>query len=59
MFNHYMIKYWFLPGWKEILKEKDRERIFDSVEQKLNRTASEKGRLSLTVPYVTIDANKL
>jgi ubiquinone/menaquinone biosynthesis C-methylase UbiE len=29
MLNHYLIKYWFLPGWGEILKSEDQERIFD------------------------------
>ena len=29
MLNHYLIKYWFLPGWKDILIIEDQDRIFD------------------------------
>jgi len=58
MLNHYMIKYWFLPGWKHVLKEEDQERIFDLVEKKLNNVANKKGFISLTVPYVILDCYK-
>jgi arsenite methyltransferase len=58
MFNHYLIKYWFLPGWKQVVKEEDQERIFDQVEKKLNKIAGEQGCFSLTTPYVTIDSVK-
>ena len=55
MLNHYLIKYWFLPGWKDIVKEEDRIPVFEKVERKLNRYAESKGELSLSVPYITID----
>ena len=58
MFNHYLIKYWFLDGWKSILKPKDLENIFEQLEQKLNEIAKEKGEISLTIPYVTIDCRR-
>jgi hypothetical protein len=58
MFNHYLIKYWFLPGWQQVLKEEDQERIFDQVETRMNKMADEKGSFSLTIPYVTIDCYK-
>jgi hypothetical protein len=59
MFNHYLIKYWFLDGWKNILKDDDRERIFDPVEKKINGIAEQKGCFSLTIPYVTMVCYKL
>ena len=59
MLNHYLIKYWFLPGWKEILKIEDQERIFDKVEKKLNRLSDGKGCFTLTVPYVVMDCFKI
>ena len=58
MFNHYMIKYWFLPGWKHVLKEENQERIFDLVEKKLNKISAEKGYFTLTVPYVVMECVK-
>ena len=58
MFNHYLIKYWFLDGWKNILQPKHLENIFEQLEQKLNAIAKEKGEISLTIPYVTIDCRR-
>jgi len=58
MFNHYLIKYWFLDGWKSILNPKDLENIFEQLEQKLNEIAKDKGEISLTIPYVTIDCRR-
>jgi len=55
MFNHYLIKYWFLDGWKKVVKEVDLERVFDQVESELNHIARRTGHLCLTVPYVRID----
>ncbi len=58
MFNHYLIKYWFLDGWKNILQPKHLENIFEQLEQKLNEIAKDKGEIKLTIPYVTIDCRR-
>jgi ubiquinone/menaquinone biosynthesis C-methylase UbiE len=58
MFNHSLIKYWFLDGWKNILKPDDLRNIFEQLENKLNIAAKEKGEIILTVPFVTIDCRK-
>ena len=58
MFNHSLIKYWFLDGWKNILKPGDLQNIFEQVENKLNSVAKENGEVILTVPFVTIDCRK-
>ena len=58
MFNHYLIKYWFLDGWKNILQPKNLENIFEQLEQKLNEITKEKGEIKLTIPYVTIDCRR-
>ncbi len=58
MFNHYLISYWFLDGWKKVVPENDREKIFSRVEEKLNITAGEVGEIALSVPYVTIDCRR-
>ncbi|MDH3268988.1 MAG: class I SAM-dependent methyltransferase [Ignavibacteria bacterium] len=58
MFNHSLIKYWFLGGWKNILNDDDLEEVFDQIENKLNEKALEKGELQLTIPFVTVDSIK-
>jgi arsenite methyltransferase len=58
MFNYAMIKYWFLPSWKELVPTEQLERVFDMVEQKLNETAREKGELKLTIPYALFECEK-
>ena len=58
MFNHSLIKYWFLDGWKSILDSIHLEKIFNEVETKLNDITKEKGEIQLTVPFVTIDCRK-
>ena len=58
MFNHSLIKYWFLGGWKDILNDRDQEEVFDQTENKLNEIANEKGELKLTIPFVTINCIK-
>lgn len=58
MFNHSLIKYWFLDGWKNILKPGDLQNIFEQVEDKLNSMAKENNEIILTVPFVTVDCRK-
>jgi len=58
MFNHSLIKYWFLDGWKNILKPGDIQKIFEQLENKLNGVTKEKGEVSLSVPFVTIECIK-
>jgi len=58
MFNHSLIKYWFVDGWKSILDPIHLEKIFKEVETELNDIAKGKGEILLTVPFVTIDCRK-
>lgn len=58
MFNHYLIKCWFLDGWKDILSDKDMETVFDKVEKRLNVKSEEKGICKLTVPFLVFDCNR-
>ena len=58
IFNHSLIKYWFLGGWESILEDAHLEKIFNEVESRLNNIAKERGEIQLTVPYVTIDCRK-
>ena len=59
MFNHSLIKYWFLDGWKNILKPADLQNIFEQLEDKLNSIAKENNVIILTVPFVTVDCRKI
>jgi len=58
MLNHSTIRFWFMPAWKRVLRESDVQAVFETVEQRLNRLAENKGGLDLTVPFVTIDCVK-
>jgi len=58
MFNHYLIKYWFLDGWKSILEASDLAGIFEQLEERLNQMAKVKGEIRLTIPFVTIDCRR-
>jgi ubiquinone/menaquinone biosynthesis C-methylase UbiE len=58
MFNHYLIKYWFLDGWKSILDRNDLAGIFEQLEERFNQLAKVKGEIRLTIPFVTIDCRR-
>ena len=58
MFNHYLIKYWFLSEWKKILMDEDHEKVFNQTEDHLNEISNKRGKLQLTIPYVLIDCTK-
>lgn len=58
MFDHNLIKYWFLPIWKEIVPDQNVPQVFNRIEEGLEGIATRKGKISLTIPYVTIDANR-
>jgi hypothetical protein len=58
MFEHYLIRYWFLPSWKELVDEADRESVFTEVEQRMNAAARAKGEVVLDVPFVTLDCRR-
>lgn len=58
MLSHCLIKYWFMPPWKEIPKPGDLEMIFSRVESALNEQSAADGGLTLTIPYVTFDCRK-
>lgn len=55
LFNHPLIKYWFLGSWKNILKPENLESTFRLVETKLDKIATQNGEIMLSVPYILID----
>ena len=58
LLHHRFIKGAFLPSWVELLPHASVEAVFDRVERNLNNTAEPSGGLTLTIPFVVIDAVK-
>ena len=55
LFGHYLIRNFFLEGWKSLVPPDMQEKIFARIAARLNRTAHEKGHVSLTIPYMVLD----
>ncbi|MHC1708553.1 MAG: class I SAM-dependent methyltransferase [Bacteroidales bacterium] len=53
--NYHFIRLAFLPAWKEVIPEVIREKVFEVTEQLLNEIASERGELSISIPYACYD----
>lgn len=58
MFNHHFIRLAFMDSWKNLLPEDRMEEIFDIVEAKLNKQAELLGKITLSIPFVLINALK-
>ncbi len=46
----------FLGGWKAVVDEPDRRRVFDELEHHLNHHAEHEGELRMTVPALYLEA---
>ena len=58
MFHHFGMRMGFIDGFKSILHVNDRVRVFDILEAKLNEKAAKHGSLTLSIPFVCIEAFK-
>jgi len=58
MFSHFLIRLGFLKSWKQIIAPEKQPDIFNDIELELNKIASEKGELKLTVPFAVLDCLK-
>ena len=58
LFNHFTVQYAFIAGWKEIIPEENREKVFTLIEEKINRKAEKEGQFAIQVPFITIDSEK-
>ncbi len=56
--NHPFIRQAFMGPWKAILPAEMTGPVFNTIEQRLNQVASDKGELSISVPYVCFDCLK-
>ncbi|WP_300457203.1 methyltransferase domain-containing protein [Desulfobacula sp.] len=55
LFNHYLIRHFFLNGWKQLVDSNKINTVFDQIETRLNNRATKKGHIRLTIPYRIID----
>ncbi|MCL5267813.1 MAG: class I SAM-dependent methyltransferase [Bacteroidetes bacterium] len=59
MLDHSFFKVAFMPSWKEIIPEDHHEAVFKRIEQKLNSVADKAGPLSMQVPFLIINSERL
>jgi ubiquinone/menaquinone biosynthesis C-methylase UbiE len=59
LLRHYFIKLGFLDGWKAVVAEERRERVFARLEEELNRVAKLRGALDLTIPLAYLEAGPI
>ncbi|MFA5404221.1 MAG: class I SAM-dependent methyltransferase [Ignavibacteria bacterium] len=57
-FSYPMIRFHFLPPWKNLIPEKRIEEVFTLLEEKLNEISSKQGELVMTIPYACFDCRK-
>lgn len=55
LMDHYLIRQFFLPGWKSLVDIRKRSAVFQRIETELNQAAIENGQVSLTIPYIVLD----
>lgn len=58
LLHHYFIKLGFLDGWKEVVPEGDRARVFPRLEAALDARALSSGGLFLTIPLAYVEARR-
>jgi ubiquinone/menaquinone biosynthesis C-methylase UbiE len=58
LLRHYFIKLGFLDGWKSVVADHDRARVFERLETNLNRLADGRGGLTLSIPLAYIEGTK-
>jgi ubiquinone/menaquinone biosynthesis C-methylase UbiE len=56
LLRHYLTLMGFLGGWKAVVDEPDRRRVFDELEHHLNHHAGHEGELRMTIPALYLEA---
>ncbi len=59
MLDHSFVKMALMPDWKEILPDESRETVFGKIEAKLNEIADQAGSLSMHVPFLIMNCQRL
>jgi arsenite methyltransferase len=58
MLNYFPFTLSFMPAWKEIVPQEQREVVFQHLENKMNQAAAGKNNITLQVPFATFDCVK-
>jgi ubiquinone/menaquinone biosynthesis C-methylase UbiE len=56
LLRHSLTRFGFLGGWKAVVDEPDRRRVFAELEDHLNHHAEHEGELRMTVPALYLEA---
>ena len=56
--NHHKIRSGFMQSWMKFLPRNRSQQILGEVKQRLNRQARIAGKLTLSIPFVVINAFK-
>jgi ubiquinone/menaquinone biosynthesis C-methylase UbiE len=56
LLRHNLTRFGFLGGWKAVVDEADRRRVFDELEHHLNHHAEHEGELRMTIPALYLEA---
>lgn len=59
MLSHSFIKTAFMPSWLDVVPQGLHKSVFDRIEEKLNHMGEASGRLSMEVPFLIIDSERL
>jgi ubiquinone/menaquinone biosynthesis C-methylase UbiE len=59
MFNHFLIKLAFVDNWKDLIPEEKQKYFFAELVERINQLAKSNGYLKLTIPFATIDCEKI
>ncbi|MCX6285275.1 MAG: methyltransferase domain-containing protein [Bacteroidetes bacterium] len=57
-YNHYLVKNFFLPHWKEFLPDDRQQDILSEAARVMDEEAAEDGHLEISVPFVCFDCRK-
>ena len=57
-FNHYLIRYAFLDGWKSVIPSGEWDKVFTRLEKNLNARAEEQQELCMTIPIAYVEGEK-
>ena len=56
LLHHSLTRFGFLGGWKAVVDEPDRRRVFAELEHHLNHHAEHDGELAMTIPALYLEA---
>ena len=56
LLRHWFIRIGFLPAWRDVVAKADRPEVFARLEAELDRVATKRGSLDLTIPLAFVEA---